>query len=466
MAVAMSKTLERKKYYLHVYGCQMNVSDAERMSSLLERLGFRKTDKEQEADLIGVVACSVRQAPIDRIYGQANKWQRMKQVRGTVTMLSGCVLDHDKPKMAKIFDVMFPIKDMRSMPSLLSEHFGTSLTDAELPIDEYFDVPPKHNSEFQALVPISSGCNKFCTYCAVPYTRGGEISRSPDSILDEIRHLVERGYKEITLLGQNVNSYGLDFEGVVLNLPTRRVLKYKQNAVGELEVVKRRVDHPMGFPALLRAIDAIPGDFWVRFITSHPYDMTDELIETVAHGRTLTPFIHLPAQSGSNNTLKRMNRLYTIEHYRERLARVRARMPDAYVTTDIIVGFAGETQEDFEHTRALMEEAEYDQGFIAQYSPRRGTVAARMDDDVPPDEKRRRFEVLNKTLEMTALRRNQSIVGTTQRMLVEEYRKGSNIGRFKNGRKTHFIGGDRIGRFVDVRVVDATPWHAVCEPVE
>lgn len=434
------------------------------MSTLLDRLGFEKTDREPEADLVGVVACSVRQAPIDRIYGQANKWEAMKKSRGTVTMLSGCVLDHDKPNMGKIFDVMFPIKELGSMPKLLSDHFGSALLDRTPSLDEYFDVLPKYDSDFRAFVPISSGCNKFCTYCAVPYTRGGEISRAPDKILDEVRHLVSHGYKEITLLGQNVNSYGLDFEGIVLNLPERKVLKYKQNAIGELEVVKRRVENPMNFPQLLRAIDALTGDFWVRFVTSHPFDMSDELIETVANGRTLTHYIHLPVQAGSDNTLKRMNRLYTVDHYKGRLTKVRELIPDAYITTDIIAGFSGETEEDFRGTADLMRDVKYDMGYIAQYSPRQGTVGARMDDDVPADEKSRRHDVLNTILETTALENNRRIVGTPQRMLVEEWKNNKNIGRLKNGRKAHFIGGDRTGQFVDVRVVDATPWHVVCEP--
>lgn len=452
-----------KKYFLHVYGCQMNVSDAERLATMLDRLGFERTVAEKEADLIGVVACSVRQAPIDRIYGQAAKWKTMKRDRGTVTLLSGCVLDHDKPKLAEFFDVMFPIKELGAMPKLLAPHFGDGMTDAEPKLDEYFDVAPAYDSNFRAFVPISSGCNKFCTYCAVPYTRGGEISRAPNKILDEVRHLVDRGYKEITLLGQNVNSYGLDFDGVILNLPTRKVLKYKPNAVGELEVVKRKVDNPMSFPELLRAVATVPGDFWVRFLTSHPYDMSDELIKTVASHDKLTRYIHLPVQAGSDNTLKRMNRLYTVDHYRGRLRAVRAAMPDAYITTDIIAGFCGETEADFRLTERLMDEARYDMAYIAQYSTRQGTAASRMDDDIPTDEKERRWKTLNDLLTRTALANNRAVIGQNDRMLVEDYR-GGNIGRLKNGRKAHLDGDNRVGQFIDVRVVDATPWHVVVEP--
>ncbi len=451
----------------------MNVSDAERVATMLERLGFEKTEAENEADLIGVVACSVRQAPIDRIYGQANKWEAMKKDRGTVTMLTGCVLDHDKPNMAKIFDHQFPITDVGQLPKILSESFGTDLT-ADVPaLDEYFDVTPKYNQDFRAFIPISSGCNKFCTYCAVPFTRGREISRAPDKILEEVRHLVEHGCKEITLLGQNVNSYGWDFEGVSLNLPgrqaglpERKVLTYKPNIKGELEVVKRDVPNPMSFPQLLKAINDLPGDFWVRFVTSHPYDMSDELIETVAAHEKLTHYIHLPVQSGSNEVLKRMNRLYTIEHYRERAAKIRERIPDAMITTDIIVGFCGETEQEFEETRTIMNDVKYAMSYTAQYSPRIGTVSARMQDDVPAEEKKRRFEALNDVLRGHALENHQKLVGTKQRMLVEEYLKGKNIGHLKHGWKAHLRGEDMTGQFVDVEVTEAEPWHVVVKAAQ
>jgi tRNA-2-methylthio-N6-dimethylallyladenosine synthase len=458
-------TQRKKKYFVHIYGCQMNVSDAERLRSLLERVGFSPAANEHEADLIGVVACSVRQAPIDRIYGQAAKWQALKKTRAVVTLLTGCVLNHDREKMAGLFDLQFPIKDLRNLPALLTKHFDEDFT-ARVPVlDEYFDIVPNYSSSHCAYVPISSGCNKFCTYCAVPYTRGREISRPPNSIIDEIQRLINRGYKEITLLGQNVNSYGLDFEGIALNLPRRKVLKFRTNAVGELEVAKRPVENPMSFPQLLRTIDAIPGDCWIRFLTSHPYDMSDKLIDAVANGKKLTRFIHLPAQSGSNETLKRMNRLYTIEHYRERLQRVREAMPDAYLTTDIIAGFCGETEKEFEQTRRLMEAARYDMAFISPYSTRPGTAAARMTDDVPREEKDRRVSLLNDVLRQTAFERNQSVVGKSDRMLVEEYRKGTNIGRLKNGRKAHLRGEERTGEFVNVTVTEATPWHVACKPL-
>lgn len=443
----------------------MNVSDGERIAAMLERLGFEKTAQEHEADLIGVVACSVRQAPIDRIYGQANKWEQLKKERGTITMLSGCVLEHDKPNMGEIFDVTFPITDTGKLPKMLSEYFGEDLVSQTPALDEYFDVVPKYTQNFRAFVPISSGCNKFCTYCAVPFTRGREISRAPNHILEEVRHLVERGCKEITLLGQNVNSYGWDFEGVSLNLPNRKVLTYKPGTKGELEVVKRDIENPMNFSQLLKAVADLPGDFWVRFVTSHPYDMSDELIKTIAAHDKLTHNIHLPVQAGSDNVLRRMNRLYSVEHYLERLHKIRSLIPDAMITTDIIVGFCGETGEEFEQTKKVMEDAKYAVAYIAQYSPRVGTVSARMPDDVLREEKVRRFDTLHSVLEKTALEQHKALLGTKQRMLVEEYRKGVNIGHLKHGWKAHLPGDDKIGEFLDVEITDATPWHAVAQMV-
>lgn len=453
-----------KKYFLHVYGCQMNVSDAERVSSMLDRLGFAKTDQEKEADLVGVVACSVRQAPIDRIYGQAAKWKTMKRDHGTVTMLSGCVLDHDKPGMEKMFDVMFPIKDLGTLPALLSERFGD--LDKAPSLEEYFDVVPKYDSSFAAFVPISSGCNKFCTYCAVPFTRGREISRPPNKVLEEVTHLVQRGYKLITILGQNVNSYGWDFEGVSINLPNRKVLTYKPGIKGELEVVKREVENPMSFSGLLREIAAIPGDFWIRFTSSHPYDMSDELIETIRTNPKLTHWMHLAVQSGSNAVLARMNRLYSIEHYKERLEKIRTALPDAVFATDIITGFCGETEEAHEQTKSLLRWAKYDLAYIAQYSPRQGTVSARMRDDVPKDVKQRRWDELNDILRQTAMEQHLPLVGTGDRMLVEEYRKGVNIGHTKHGRKIHLAGLSRLGEFVDIRITEAMPWHLVARELQ
>ncbi len=451
--------LKYKKYFLHVYGCQMNVSDAERLAAMLDRLGFTRTNHEREADLIGVVACSVRQAPIDRIYGQAEKWQQMKKDRGVVTILSGCVLDHDKPGMGKLFDIMFPIKDLGVLPQALMERFGE--LDETPSLEEYFDIVPKYDSTFAAFVPISSGCNKFCSYCAVPFTRGREISRPPNKVLDEVRHLVSRGYKLITILGQNVNSYGWDLEGVSINLPTRKVLTYKPGIKGELEVVKRTVENPMNFAGLLRSIAALPGDFWVRFTSSHPYDMSDELIKTIAANEKLTHWMHLAVQSGSNAVLARMNRLYTIEHYRGRLEKIRAALPDAVFATDIIAGFCGETEEDHEQTKDLLRWAKYDIAYIAQYSPRKGTVSARMPDDVPTETKQRRWDELNDILRATALDQHQARIGSGDRMLVEEYRKGINIGHTEHGAKIHLPGPSRLGEFVDVKIEDATPWHLV-----
>lgn len=447
------------KYFIQVFGCQMNLSDSERACSLLEDLGYIRTETEKDADLIMVLACAVRQTAVDRIYGRAKRWRAWKKERPLITIVTGCLLQHDRPKMAKYFDYVFPIKDLSKLPDLLKSKPENPVISTDAPLDEYFSVTPKHSSSFQAFVPISSGCNKFCSYCAVPFTRGREISRLPDEIIREVGELVQRGYKEITLLGQNVNSYGWDFEGVSLNLPNRKVLIYKPGAKGELELQRRQVDHPMNFPQLLTAIAGIPGDFWIRFITSHPYDMNDELIETVAAHDKLTPYIHLAVQSGSNKILRKMNRLYTIEHYRERAAKIREMIPDATITTDIIVGFCGENDKDFEETNQLVKDIRYDMAYIAQYSVRSGTIAEDFADDVSRETKAQRHKDLNLTLRDVALSNNQKLVGTTQRVLVERYREGHGYGKTKAFKNMKIAMPENLtGHFVTARVTRVGPW--------
>ncbi|MDP3964985.1 MAG: MiaB/RimO family radical SAM methylthiotransferase [bacterium] len=447
------------KYFLQVFGCQMNTSDSERVATVLDNLGYRQTKAESQADLILVIACAVRQAAVDRIYGRAVKWAEWRKQHGLVTVLTGCVLEHDRKKMRPIFDLIFPMKDLKKLPRMLEDRSDDIVKNEPAPLDEYFEVLPRYNSGFQAYVPISTGCNKFCTYCAVPFTRGREISREPDEVVEEIAKLVKKGCKEITLLGQNVNSYGWDFEGVSLNLPKGKVLIYKPDAKGELAVQKRRVKSPTNFPGLLKRIAVLPGDFWVRFITSHPYDMSDELIKTVSKYDKLTPYIHLPIQAGSDSVLKKMNRLYTIEHYLERLRKVRQHIPDSVISTDIIVGFAGETKADFEKTVDLVRDVKYDMAFIAQYSVRPGTIASDWKDNVPAHEKKRRDEVLNEVLKHGAYENNRRLLGWEQEVLFEKDKKGFSFGKTKGFKNIRVPSSVKLaGQFGRVTVTEVSPW--------
>ena len=326
-----------KQYHLKVFGCQMNISDSERISSYLEQSGFKQAPTMEGADLIVVVACSVRQSAIDRIFGLNKKFKRLKAKK----ILTGCVIKTDKPKFLKFFD------EVLSIDELLGKN--------------YLELQPKHANSKLAYVPIMTGCNNFCTYCAVPYTRGREVSRPAKNIITEIKKLIKNNYKEIVLLGQNVNSYK---------------------------------DSKINFPKLLKKISDIRGDFTIKFLTSHPKDFSDELINVIAGSPKISKEIHLPVQSGDNKILEKMNRKYTHEHYVNLIKKIKDKIPDARFTTDIIVGFPGETKKQFENTIKLFKEVNFDLAYVNKYSTRQGTVAEKFKDDVPLTEKKRRWEVL------------------------------------------------------------------------
>ena len=307
------------KYYIWTIGCQMNKSESERVASVLDRLGMRPVKDEKQADMIFVNACSVRQTAIDRIFGKGGDWNKDRESGKLKTLLFGCVLPLDRPKMKKFFDADFDVKDIPRLASIM-EDAGIPISDAQKQnlqsikwdIDttaDYFHVTPKYESKIQAYVPIMTGCDHFCTYCAVPYTKGPEISRPAQDILNEVRTLVENGCKEITLLGQNVNSYGLV-------RPRWRMVDEatKKMYPPESWILDASSKKPP-FVQLLEAIDQIPGKFWVRFLTSHPMDMSLDLITAIANGKNLTEYIHLPAQAGNNRVLKKMNRQSTIKSY-------------------------------------------------------------------------------------------------------------------------------------------------------
>jgi len=427
-------------YYLFVLGCQMNASDAERLSTILESLGYKKTDNELEADLIGVVSCAVRQAPMDRIYGKSHQWDLIKEKRPLITLLTGCVLKTDKEKLKHRFDILLDMKDIEQLPELIKTRHA-QIGDF-IPSTSYLQIKPTYESKFKAYVPIMTGCNKFCSYCAVPYTRGPEISRPSESIIAEVEGLIGEGYKEITLLGQNVNSYGNDSHD-------HRSPNFKRPEIT--------------FPELLHKLNKLPGDFWLRYVTSHPYDMSDELIQVMAEREHLTEYLHLPVQSGSNEILKKMNRLYTIEHYLERLETYRKYVPESSLSTDVIVGFAGETEKQFNETAKLMQQVDYDMAYIAQYSPRPGTGAARAyQDDVPKQIKKQREKILVSILEDSALKFNKKFIGKTVRVLVDGQKKNELFGKNREFKTVRFPGDKKlIGEFVDVNIQDATAWNLI-----
>ena len=349
----------RKKlsYYLFVLGCQMNKSDAERIRFLLNKAGAIETD-EKKADVIIVLACSVRQKPIDRIWGKLRNWQKAKKR----VFLTGCILPADKKRFAPKVEKLFSIDDIGYLPKWLG------LSKKPFLAKDYLEIPPLPLSKDEAFVPIMTGCNNFCTYCAVPYCRGRERSREKKKILDEIKQLIKKGYKKIILLGQNVNSYRCPKTGA-------------------------------GFVQLLKEVVKLPGDFKVEFITPHPKDFSDELIDLIAQSKKIPKKIHLPVQSGDDEILKKMNRNYTVEDYLKLINKLKKKIPNIKISTDIIVGFPGESKKAFENTVRLVKKVGFYKAYIAMYSPRPNTTAFKMfKDDIPQTEKKRRWKILDQLI--------------------------------------------------------------------
>lgn len=448
------------KYYLLPLGCQMNQSDTERVRTVLNKMGFTSTDNEEEASILGIIACSVRQKGIDKVYSRILKWNDMKQSRNCITFVSGCLLPADRTRFLKLFDLVFTMNELPELPDMIRQYgtniytpmmtdkvdkdiiyITTTLSDRKHIInpsanmERFWEIQPDYNSSFDAFIPIQNGCNKFCTYCAVPYTRGREVSRHSEDIMKELKSLVENGYKSITLLGQNVNSYGLDKKGEEINFAEllRRIGKYG---------------------------DSSGKDFWVYFTSPHPRDMSDEVIEVISQYRCLAKQIHLPIQSGDNAMLKRMNRNHSIDDYRHIINCIRTLIPEATIFTDIIVGFTGETEEEFENSRRAMEEFKYNMAYIAQYSVRPDAVASSWADDVPKEIKRKRYHILTDELMKHSLEYNKGMIGKTVRVLVsgEDRKKGYLTGHTEGKIVIRFYSEDKslCGSIVNVKVTSAT----------
>jgi tRNA-2-methylthio-N6-dimethylallyladenosine synthase len=432
------------KYHLLTLGCQMNLSDGERVRTVLDQAGFTWTDNEDEASLVGIIACSVRQKSIDKVYSKIHSWNRKKNKKSLITFITGCILPADKERFLKLFDLVFPVSELNQIPDML-QHYGV-VTPASLramaekmnlneSIRDFWHITPHYNSPFEAFVPIQNGCDKFCTFCAVPYTRGREISRPSSEILEEVRDLIGRNYKSITLLGQNVNSYGLDKKGE--------------------EVL---------FPELLRQIGEIGlasgKEFWVYFTSPHPRDMSDEVIDVIAMYPCLGKQIHIPLQSGDEKVLIRMNRKHSMDKFRAVIRKIRETIPQATVFTDIIVGFTGETEEQFENTMKAMEEFRFNMAYIAQYSPRPGAASSRWDDDITPDIKKDRFRRLTGELQKFSLELNCAMVGKTVRVIVTgPDRKEGYLSALTEGKIVlRFPSEDNslVGTFADIKIKSAT----------
>jgi len=358
----------------------------------------------QEADLVVINACSVRQSAIDRIYGVAQKFKKNQK-----TILTGCVLKKDRQKFREIFDDVLDIKSFAN---------------------DFLAITPKYSNKFSANVPIMTGCNNFCAYCVVPYTRDREISRPANEIISEIKNLVNPpaggNCKEIWLLGQNVNSYK---------------------------------DGKTNFPGLLRAINKIPGNFWIRFTSSHPKDFNEDVINALEIRGKITPYLNLPVQAGDDKVLKLMNRHYTVKQYKEKIKKLRKKIPDISISTDIIVGFPGETKKQFENTVKLFREIKFDMAYINKYSPRAGTDAAKLKDDVLWEEKKRREKVLTEILKQTALEKNKQLIGKEATVLINENREDNYFGKDEYYKTIKVKSSKNIlGKLLKVKITEARPF--------
>jgi len=422
-----------KHLYIETFGCQMNVNDSERIVSMMSEHGYRQTSDITQADLILLNTCSVRGGAEEKVYNRLENLHVLKRKRkGTLIGIGGCVAQHEGDALLEKFpyvDLVFGthnihlLADMATAAGNGQRRSETSFIDNDQRLDLF---PPGHSSHrYSRFVTIMQGCDNYCSYCIVPFVRGREISRRSSEVLDEIRQLAAAGVKEVVLLGQNVNSYGLN-----------------------------TTDQPT-FAELVRQVAAIDGIQRIRFTTSHPKDMSAELINCYAEIPKLCGQVQLPAQAGSNAVLARMNRGYTREDYLDRINALKAARPGIVITGDMIVGFPGETEQDFEQTMALIEEVRYADLYSFVYSPRPGTQAAEFEDDISKEIKQKRLERLLDLQRRLTLEINTSFVGSRQSVLVEGLgkRKGQVSGRADSGKTVNITGDSAlIGRFVDVMI--------------
>ncbi|ACA59090.1 RNA modification enzyme, MiaB family [Candidatus Desulforudis audaxviator MP104C] len=427
--------MERKFVHTITFGCQMNEFDSELMTGLLEGMGYEPAKSLREADLVLINTCCVRESAENRVWGLLGSLKRYKRDKPElIVAVSGCLPQQEGTaeeiiRRFPVVDLVLGTHNRHELPGLIEEVragrrpvLGVRQPDSAVPEG----LPVRRKSGLRAWVPVIHGCNNFCTYCVVPYVRGRECSRRPDAVVDEVCGLAAAGYREVTLLGQNVNSYGRDLgEGI-------------------------------DFAALLARLDGVEGLWRIRFTTSHPRDFTDRLIEVVARAAKVCEHIHLPAQAGSNRVLQRMNRGYTREDYLDLVARIRAAVPDVSLTTDLMVGFPGETEEDFADTLDLVRRVGYDQAFTFVYNPRRGTPAAGWPDQVPEDVKSRRIQELIQVQKEIGLARNRAEEGKVLEVLVEgpsATRPDLLSGRSRTNKTVVFPGEPGLaGQLVRVRV--------------
>ena len=439
------------KYSILTMGCQLNENDSEKLCGMLEKMGYIKTDNSKEADLNLFNTCCVRENAEDKLFGKLGELKRIKEEKGTIIAIGGCMMQEkhitDKIKESYPFvDIIFGTHTLHKFPedlykALVEKKKQEDILDIDGEI--YEGLPIKRDSKIKASVTIMNGCNNFCTYCIVPYVRGRERSREPKEIIKEVEELAKEGYKEITLLGQNVNSY--------LRVEREKGIKFEE------------YDGVNSFATLLRAISKIDGIERIRFVSPHPKDFTDDVIEAIADSDKICKLIHLPLQSGNSKVLKEMNRKYTKEQYLNLVEKMKAKIPNLTLSTDIIVGFPGETDEEFEDTLDVVQKVKFEQVYMFIYSRRVGTPGDKMENQVPEDIKHKRFDRLKALVESQIEENNQKYVGTIQKVLVEGTSKNNEnmlTGRTDSNKVVIFEGTpDIIGTMVTLEIVSEHMWY-------
>ena len=429
-----------KTYYIKTYGCQMNVHDSENIKAILEEMSFKETLDMEKADLILLNTCAIRENAHNKVFGMIGRLKHMKENRpNIITGVCGCmaqeeVVVNEILDKYSFLDLVFGTHNIHELPEILNKAMHNKKIEVEVYScegDIIEDIPVKRDSKYKAFVNIMYGCDKFCTYCIVPYTRGKQRSRRFGDIIREVKSLKDAGYKEVTLLGQNVNAYGKDLG-----------LEFDMGDLLE-EVAKTGIER-------------------VRFVTSHPWDFTDKMIEVISKYPNIMPYIHLPLQSGSDRILKLMGRRYTKKSYLELFNKIKETVPNASITTDIIVGFPGETEEDFEDTLDVVNICKYDSAFTFIFSPREGTPAAKMKDDTPLDVKEDRLHRLNELVNKYALEANLQYLGKVVPVLLENVSEKNSdmLAGYTDTMKLVNVKAskDMLGKIVDVKITDVKTW--------
>lgn len=435
------------KYYILTMGCQLNENDSEKLCGMVEKMGYTKTENIFDADLVLYNTCCVRENAEEKLFGKLGEVKKLKEAKGTMIAIGGCMMQEkhivEKIKKSYKYDVIFGTHTLHKFPedlyhAMMENKKITDILDIDGEIIE--GLPIKREDTIRASVTIMNGCNNFCTYCIVPYVRGRERSRLPEDILREIKELAEKGYKEITLLGQNVNSY-------------MRVEREKGLCTSNID----------SFAKLLRAVNEIEGIEKIRFVSPHPKDFTEDVIEAIRDCDKVSKFIHLPLQSGSTEVLKAMNRVYTKEQYLTLVDKMKEMIPDVKFSTDIIVGFPGETEEDFEDTLDAVRKVKFEQIFMFIYSRRVGTPADKMENQIPEEIKHKRFDRLKALYEEILVENNNKYIGTIHNILVEGFSKTNEkllTGRTDTNKVVVWEGDNNlIGKVVPIKIVSEHMWY-------